>query len=136
MSQENPCLTCGACCAYFRVSFYWGEADPAQGGAVPPDLAEDVTEFYRCMKGTNQAHPRCTALLGEVGAAVRCAIYAGRPSPCREFGVQWVADEPHVTSDDLARCNQARAAWGLPPLDVSPMQPPSTQETPPIGHAA
>ncbi|MDX1269447.1 MAG: YkgJ family cysteine cluster protein, partial [Oceanisphaera sp.] len=25
MSSGNPCLTCGACCAFFRVSFYWGE---------------------------------------------------------------------------------------------------------------
>ncbi|MDR8357619.1 YkgJ family cysteine cluster protein, partial [Acinetobacter baumannii] len=22
MSEINPCMTCGACCAYFRVSFY------------------------------------------------------------------------------------------------------------------
>ncbi|MBE0930280.1 YkgJ family cysteine cluster protein, partial [Escherichia coli] len=22
MSTDNPCLTCGACCAHFRVSFY------------------------------------------------------------------------------------------------------------------
>ncbi|MBR7358785.1 YkgJ family cysteine cluster protein, partial [Klebsiella pneumoniae] len=26
MSDINPCMTCGACCAYFRVSFYWAEA--------------------------------------------------------------------------------------------------------------
>ncbi|HGC1012017.1 TPA: YkgJ family cysteine cluster protein, partial [Escherichia coli] len=23
MSNPNPCITCGACCAFFRVSFYW-----------------------------------------------------------------------------------------------------------------
>ncbi|EIW6401610.1 YkgJ family cysteine cluster protein, partial [Escherichia coli] len=22
MSNPNPCITCGACCAFFRVSFY------------------------------------------------------------------------------------------------------------------
>ncbi|RBD09468.1 YkgJ family cysteine cluster protein, partial [Xanthomonas oryzae pv. oryzae] len=27
--MAHPCLTCGACCAYFRVSFHWSEADPA-----------------------------------------------------------------------------------------------------------
>ncbi|WP_142908916.1 CxxCxxCC domain-containing protein, partial [Klebsiella pneumoniae] len=27
MSNLNPCMTCGACCAFFRVSFYWAEAD-------------------------------------------------------------------------------------------------------------
>lgn len=21
-SDKNPCLTCGACCSYFRISFY------------------------------------------------------------------------------------------------------------------
>ncbi|HOC10952.1 MAG TPA: YkgJ family cysteine cluster protein, partial [Thermomonas sp.] len=21
----HPCLSCGACCAYFRVSFHWSE---------------------------------------------------------------------------------------------------------------
>ncbi|RBD00840.1 YkgJ family cysteine cluster protein, partial [Xanthomonas oryzae pv. oryzae] len=29
--MAHPCLTCGACCAYFRVSFHWSEADPALG---------------------------------------------------------------------------------------------------------
>ena len=29
----HPCLTCGACCAHFRVSFHWSEADPDQGVA-------------------------------------------------------------------------------------------------------
>ncbi|EEX7666747.1 YkgJ family cysteine cluster protein, partial [Escherichia coli] len=27
MNNPNPCMTCGACCAFFRVSFYWAEAD-------------------------------------------------------------------------------------------------------------
>ena len=27
MSNLNPCMTCGACCAFFRVSFYWAEAN-------------------------------------------------------------------------------------------------------------
>ncbi|EFG2122847.1 YkgJ family cysteine cluster protein, partial [Escherichia coli] len=25
MNNPNPCMTCGACCAFFRVSFYWAE---------------------------------------------------------------------------------------------------------------
>ena len=36
--MPHPCLTCGACCAYFRVSFHWSEADPALGGRVPFEL--------------------------------------------------------------------------------------------------
>lgn len=45
MSDLNPCMSCGACCAYFRVSFYWAEADDA-GGSVPAQLTEPVTPFY------------------------------------------------------------------------------------------
>jgi hypothetical protein len=32
--SDNPCVSCGACCAHFRVSFYWAEADDAPGGIV------------------------------------------------------------------------------------------------------
>ena len=60
MSEINPCMTCGACCAYFRVSFYWAEADDA-GGLVPSALTEPLTPFLRCMSGTNQRQSRCAA---------------------------------------------------------------------------
>lgn len=63
MSEINPCMTCGACCAYFRVSFYWAEADDA-GGLVPAALTEPLTPFLRCMSGTNQRQSRCAALSG------------------------------------------------------------------------
>ena len=116
MWYENPCLRCGACCAHFRVSFYWGESDPAQGGTVPPDMTEDLSGFRRCMKGTNHQQPRCIALQGVIGNAVLCTIYAQRPSVCQEFGVDWVDGAVRFSPEDLARCNQARAAWGLPPL--------------------
>ncbi len=48
MSGPNPCMTCGACCAHYRVSFYWGESSEAPGGFVPIELTEQV-------------HPRCCA---------------------------------------------------------------------------
>ncbi len=63
MSVLNPCMTCGACCAYFRVSFYWAEGDDASG-RVPASLTEPVTPFLRCMAGTNQKQPHCKALIG------------------------------------------------------------------------
>lgn len=66
MSDHNPCMTCGACCAYFRVSFYWAEASDG-GGTVPVDLTEPLTPFLRCMRGTNQKQSRCVALEGELG---------------------------------------------------------------------
>ena len=31
----HPCLSCGACCAHFRASFYWAEADDQTPGGVP-----------------------------------------------------------------------------------------------------
>ncbi len=83
----NPCQTCGACCASFRVSFYWGEADDAPDGIVPAQLTEAVSPFLRCMKGTASKPVRCNALEGEPGKQVSCSIYAQRPSTCREFDV-------------------------------------------------
>lgn len=114
--RENPCVTCGACCAHFRVSFYWAEADDAPGGTVPVALTEDINDLRRCMKGTNQREPRCAALEGCVGEQVSCSIYHQRPTACHEFGVTWSRGVLHFSADELERCNQARAAWGLPPL--------------------
>jgi Fe-S-cluster containining protein len=109
MSEINPCMTCGACCAYFRVSFYWAEADDA-GGIVPTQLTEPLTPFLRCMSGTNQRQIRCAALTGEIGESVHCAIYQHRPSPCREFA------SPAKAARLNDACNRARARYGLPPL--------------------
>jgi Fe-S-cluster containining protein len=84
-NTSNPCLTCGACCAYYRISFYRDECSEAPGGIVPVAYTEKVHEHMVCMKGTNSYPPRCAALRGEVGKEVSCAIYENRPSPCREF---------------------------------------------------
>ena len=115
---ENPCIACGACCATFRVSFYWTEADPAQGGSVPQEMTEDLPPFRRCMRGTNQQPPRCIALGGTIGEAVLCSIYEQRPTPCREFGVHWNDQQISFEAGDLERCNRARIAWGLPPITL------------------
>ena len=110
MSEPNPCLACGLCCTHFRISFYWAEADDAPGGTVPARMTEKVNDFMRCMKGSNSLPRRCTALQGEVGQAVACAIYEQRPSPCREF--------PVYMDDGSAnpRCDELRAGIGLPPV--------------------
>ncbi len=119
MTKENPCLQCGACCAHYRVSFYCSEADKDMGGLVPVEMTEDVSPVLRCMRGTNCAQPRCIALQGEIGRAVRCLIYAFRPSPCREFGLSYETDGWHAEEGELERCNAARAAWGLQPLSAA-----------------
>lgn len=105
----HPCLSCGACCAAYRVSFYWAEGRSG-GGAVPDELTEQVAPFRAAMAGTNQAVPRCAALLGTVGEGVRCSIYDDRPSPCRELQASWEDGTP----DD--KCDRARVRHGLPPL--------------------
>jgi len=107
---SNPCISCGACCAYYRASFYWAEADNAVGGTVPVELTEKLNDFRRVMKGTSQKAPRCIALLGEIGQCVRCSIYELRSSVCRDFDVSW---HNGVHNE---RCDRARAAWGLAPL--------------------
>ncbi|WP_434634751.1 YkgJ family cysteine cluster protein [Chromobacterium sp. CV08] len=98
--KSNPCQSCGACCASFRVSFYWAEADDG-GGLVPNTLTEKVNDWTRCMRGTWSGSPHCAALRGEVGAGVACDIYPRRPSPCREVE----AGSP--------QCLRARAMHGL-----------------------
>jgi Fe-S-cluster containining protein len=120
--SDNPCMNCGACCAWFRVSFYWAEGDDG-GGIVPHELTEPLTPFLRCMAGTNDKKPRCRALAGEVGSSVHCSVYAARPSPCREFirtGEQGQANDA---------CDRARAAYGLPPLPLNAPGWPLKNET-------
>ncbi|MEQ9891776.1 YkgJ family cysteine cluster protein [Pectobacterium aroidearum] len=107
--SDNTCMHCGACCAYFRVSFYWAEADDG-GGTVPSQFTEPVSPFLRCMAGTNSKIPRCQALQGTVGDTVSCSIYVNRPSPCREF---MQSGENGLIND---ACNRAREKYGLPPL--------------------
>lgn len=108
--RANPCLRCGVCCTHFRISFYWAEADDAPGGWVPVALTEPLNPWRRCMKGTNGARRRCIALIGTVGEGVRCAIYAQRPSACREFPVYLADGTPNP------KCQELRARAGLPPL--------------------
>ena len=109
MSDDNLCLKCGACCAFFRATFYWSEADKATGGCVPEELTEKLNDFRIFMKGTNSSKPRCIALMGEIGESVYCSIYGIRPSVCRAFDVALGPDPKHG-------CNIARKKWGLPPV--------------------
>jgi uncharacterized protein len=95
----DSCLNCGACCAHFRVSFYW-----AEGLNLPEHYTEPVNAVYSCMSGTNQAQPRCIALEGEIGQQVGCSVYAARSSSCQQ-----------VQAGD-SQCNKARAAYNLIPL--------------------
>ena len=108
---DNPCVSCGACCAYYRVSFYCGELSDGSGGWVPTELASKVNDVMACMKGTERGGGRCLALQGQLGQpGIRCSIYANRPSTCREF-VTWLAD-----GSPNPDCLDMRARIGLPAL--------------------
>lgn len=110
--MSNPCQSCGACCAAYRVSFHCGETDEFPGGVVPAGLTEPMTATTVCMRGTAAQPPRCVALHGTIGAAVSCAIYEYRPSACREFAPLAV-----LGRGDEA-CSEARRRHGLPPLEI------------------
>jgi Fe-S-cluster containining protein len=114
--SSNPCLQCGACCATFRVSFYWSDATV---WGLPESLTERVNPWLSCMAGTNQPAPRCRALEGVVGKEVTCVVYSQRPSPCREVQP---GDE---------KCSKARVAHGLAPLGIGwPAEAPTTPAGP------
>jgi Fe-S-cluster containining protein len=115
MLKSNPCVSCGACCAYFRVSF--PKPGPEDRANVPADLIEPLDQTRVCMKGTNRDDPRCAALKGEISVEVKCGIYDRRPAPCRRFGVQWRAEgAASISGRDFVHCNRARCHWHLPRL--------------------
>ncbi|WP_413288278.1 YkgJ family cysteine cluster protein [Bdellovibrio sp. HCB337] len=120
---QHPCLSCGACCAYFRVAFYWREAEPDGIWKVPVKLTVDLDSTYRCMKGTEVKHQnKCVALTGRIGKDAHCSIYQNRPTPCRNFMASY-EDGTHNP-----RCDEARNRHGLRPLCKSDYPP--APETP------
>lgn len=106
----NPCVSCGACCATYRVSFPRSEIDESPSGVVPTALTERIDDRGVFMRGTGAGNPRCAALQGTIGVRVSCSIYERRPSPCRAF-----AREAAFGHGD-ANCGDARRLHGLPPL--------------------
>lgn len=108
--MSNPCLSCGACCACFRVSFHWLETESDPGGITPAELTVPVTNHLVAMRGTDRNPPRCVALVGRIGESVHCSIYERRASPCRDFPASWADGRRNE------RCDRSRAAHGLPPL--------------------
>lgn len=103
-SQINICLSCGACCAAYRVSFYWSEARELE---LEEPFIEKLTSWRICMAGTKKSNVRCRALQGVIGREVFCVVYSRRPSPCREV----------QQGDD--KCNRARAKYELDPIAPS-----------------
>ena len=108
--SDFACLSCGACCAAFRVDFHRADLATAETAGVPEALTVPLTATLVRMRGTDEAPPRCIALEGEVGQHVTCSIYEQRPGPCRDFAPY----APLGLGDDA--CDRARRRYGLPPL--------------------
>ena len=108
--MTHPCLSCGACCATYRVALHWSEAEPTLGGLVPLALTEPLRRHELVMLGTSQARPRCIALDAEIGRRSHCSIHPLRPSACRDVGASWEHGQAS------AQCDRARSTHGLPVL--------------------
>ena len=117
----HPCQLCGACCASFRVTFYWREAEDSTlltesknqhpQPIVPKGYWIESNSMQRQMKGTEHKHlPKCIALKGRIGEFVSCEIYNNRPTPCQNFKASY----EHGLHEK--RCDEARKRHGLKPL--------------------
>jgi len=109
-------MTCGACCAHYRVSMHWMETDAA-GGLVPHAMTEPFGPHQVVMRGSWEAQPRCAALDAEIGTYSRCSIHAVRPQPCRDVQASW------ESGDASPQCDRARAAHGLAALTAADWLP-------------
>ncbi|MCC8402654.1 YkgJ family cysteine cluster protein [Paraburkholderia sp. MMS20-SJTN17] len=116
--MSHVCQSCGACCAQFRVSFYWGETDSTTPGGVPESLTTPISPHRVAMRGTEAKPVRCIALVGETGKSVACSIYERRSSTCREFEA------------GSERCIEARKALGFGPLPPAFQASSSSPTTP------
>lgn len=114
-SKLHPCLTCGACCNSYRVSFHYSEMLTESHG-VPEELSTQTTPYQNAMNGTNQEHPRCVAFIGEVGEVSSCAIYANRPGCCRLFKASFENGECDLM------CESARRGKNMAPLTLADWQ--------------
>ncbi len=75
--DEATCRACGACCAHSAEWPRFALEDDAALAAIPPVYVDDARGTMRC------EGDRCSALVGDVGVATSCAVYAVRPDVCR-----------------------------------------------------
>ena len=60
--SDLACLSCGACCAAFRVDFHRADLATAGSAGVPVKVTVPLTATLVRMRGTDEAPPRCIAL--------------------------------------------------------------------------
>ena len=74
---SRMCQACGACCSFSKDWPRFSLESDAVLALIPPVFVDDAQGRMRC------AGDRCSALLGNVGVATSCAVYAVRPEVCR-----------------------------------------------------
>lgn len=126
----HPCLSCGACCAHFRIAFHWSETDPSLGGTVPAELTEKLDPHRVVMRGTQARQPRCVALQGTIGQAAHCGIHPIKPSVCRQVEPSWEYGR------HSPQCDKGRIAHGLRPLLPTDWLEPSIAADAPLPQTA
>ena len=94
------CQECGACCA---TSATWPIFTTDADDEI--DLIQAAL-LSACGRGMRCVGPRCSALVGEVGALTACSIYGLRPDVCRT-----------CQPGDEA-CAIARRGFGLPAIQA------------------
>jgi uncharacterized protein len=75
--EALDCQACGACCCYSSEWPRFSLEDDAALERIPRRFVDDEGGRMRCNGD------RCTALVGEVGVATACAVYAVRPDVCK-----------------------------------------------------
>ncbi len=93
---------------------------------MPAELTEKINSHFVAMRKTDDSPARCVALQGTIGLNVSCNIYPDRSSTCREFAIAW----EHGEAND--KCNKARMAHGLPPIEPPKPFIPVWPETPQV----
>lgn len=77
LCQENPCQSCGACCAYSANWPRFSTEDDEALALIPEQFINAKLSGMRC------EGERCSALSGQIGIKTACAVYAVRPEVCR-----------------------------------------------------
>jgi len=71
------CQECGACCSFSAEWPRFTTEEDAELDLIPPAFVAADQARMRCVGD------RCSALVGDIGRATACAVYAVRPEVCR-----------------------------------------------------
>ena len=77
ITTDNPCQACGACCATSANWPRFSTEDDEALDRIPSELVNARGSGMRCDGA------RCAALMGRIGEATSCSVYAVRPDVCR-----------------------------------------------------